>query len=250
MNIKPIALGLAVGVAVDAFVVRMMLVPALLALLGERAWWMPRWLDRVLPSFDVEGEGVAHELALRDWPEPGARDAVAAHELRLAGPEQRVVSVRVPGGGVLAVQGASPQVVSAFLLTAAGRLAPAAGTVKVDGLVLPVRAGAVRRRVAYVDVGAEGLAALDEALAERPRILALDGMGALSGPGDRAAVRDRLAGAHAAGTALLVGSSGTAPIDVTPPGALVLDLDRPAPGTHHEPRTATSARENRELEPA
>src|SRR5690606_13886009 len=55
MNLKPIALGLAVGVAVDAFVVRMVFVPAVLALLGEKAWYMPRWLDRVLPSFDVEG---------------------------------------------------------------------------------------------------------------------------------------------------------------------------------------------------
>src|SRR5690606_5618777 len=46
MNLKPIALGLAVGVAVDAFVVRMVLVPAVLALLGDKAWWMPRKLDR------------------------------------------------------------------------------------------------------------------------------------------------------------------------------------------------------------
>nr|BFF19871.1 hypothetical protein GCM10025730_33920 [Promicromonospora thailandica] len=55
MNLKPIALGLAVGVAVDAFVVRMVFVPAVLALLGEKAWYMPRWLDHALPSFDVEG---------------------------------------------------------------------------------------------------------------------------------------------------------------------------------------------------
>ncbi len=73
MSLKPIALGLAVGVLVDAFVVRMTLVPAVLALLGDKAWWMPRWLDRVLPSFDVEGEGLSKELALADWPEPGSR---------------------------------------------------------------------------------------------------------------------------------------------------------------------------------
>jgi uncharacterized membrane protein YdfJ with MMPL/SSD domain len=57
-SIKPIALGLAVGIAVDAFVVRMTLVPAVMALLGDKAWWMPRWLDRVLPHFDIEGEAV------------------------------------------------------------------------------------------------------------------------------------------------------------------------------------------------
>ncbi|HUR02445.1 MAG TPA: MMPL family transporter [Nonomuraea sp.] len=47
---------LAFGVLVDAFVVRMTLVPALLSLLGRSAWWLPRWLDRVLPDVDVEGE--------------------------------------------------------------------------------------------------------------------------------------------------------------------------------------------------
>ena len=55
--IKTIAFGLAVGVFIDAFVVRMTLVPAVLALLGRRAWWLPRWIDRRLPSFDVEGAG-------------------------------------------------------------------------------------------------------------------------------------------------------------------------------------------------
>ena len=63
---------------VDAFVVRMTLVPAVLQLLGERAWRMPRRLDRVLPTFDVEGEGLGHELRLADWPRPGADSAVAA----------------------------------------------------------------------------------------------------------------------------------------------------------------------------
>jgi putative drug exporter of the RND superfamily len=40
---------------VDAFLVRMTLVPAVLALLGRSAWWLPRWLDRALPDLDVEG---------------------------------------------------------------------------------------------------------------------------------------------------------------------------------------------------
>lgn len=54
--IQSIGFALAVGVAVDAFVVRMTIVPAVMSLLGERAWWLPRWLDRVLPNVDVEGE--------------------------------------------------------------------------------------------------------------------------------------------------------------------------------------------------
>lgn len=52
--IKSVAFALAIGILVDAFVVRMVLVPAALALLGERAWWLPSWL-RWLPAFDVEG---------------------------------------------------------------------------------------------------------------------------------------------------------------------------------------------------
>jgi RND superfamily putative drug exporter len=50
-----IALALTVGVVADAFIVRMVLVPATLAMLGRAAWWIPRWLDRILPSIDVEG---------------------------------------------------------------------------------------------------------------------------------------------------------------------------------------------------
>ena len=53
--VKAIAFGLAVGILVDAFVVRMTLVPAVLALLGRSAWWLPRALDRILPDVDVEG---------------------------------------------------------------------------------------------------------------------------------------------------------------------------------------------------
>ncbi len=54
------------GVLVDAFVVRMTLVPALLSLLGRSAWWLPRWLDRILPDVDVEGERL--RAALGDEP--------------------------------------------------------------------------------------------------------------------------------------------------------------------------------------
>ncbi|MEU4426235.1 MMPL family transporter [Actinoplanes sp. NPDC024001] len=53
-TIKPIAFALAVGIAFDAFIVRMIAVPAALALLGRSAWWLPAWL-RWLPELDVEG---------------------------------------------------------------------------------------------------------------------------------------------------------------------------------------------------
>lgn len=60
--IKMIGFGLAIAVVFDAFVVRMAIVPAVLALLGHKAWWLPRWLDRVLPNVDVEGEKLHKEL--------------------------------------------------------------------------------------------------------------------------------------------------------------------------------------------
>lgn len=53
--IKSMGLGLALGVLFDAFAVRMLLVPAVMHLLGRSAWWLPRWLDRVIPNVDVEG---------------------------------------------------------------------------------------------------------------------------------------------------------------------------------------------------
>jgi RND superfamily putative drug exporter len=54
-TLKTIAFGLAVGVTVDAFVVRMTFVPAVLALIGRRSWWLPTWLDRHVPHVNLEG---------------------------------------------------------------------------------------------------------------------------------------------------------------------------------------------------
>ncbi|MFD8597860.1 MMPL family transporter [Kitasatospora sp. NPDC059646] len=61
--IKMMGLGLAAAVAFDAFAVRMALVPAVLALLGRRAWWLPKGLDRVLPDIDVEGSKLQQAAA-------------------------------------------------------------------------------------------------------------------------------------------------------------------------------------------
>jgi putative drug exporter of the RND superfamily len=72
--VKAIAFGLAAGILLDAFVVRMTLVPAVLALLGRSAWWLPRWLDRLLPDLDVEGAklGPATIAPARREPQPAA----------------------------------------------------------------------------------------------------------------------------------------------------------------------------------
>lgn len=62
--IRPIGFGLAFGVLVDAFVVRMLLIPAAMHLLGRSAWWLPRWLDRIVPDVDVEGASLERSHAL------------------------------------------------------------------------------------------------------------------------------------------------------------------------------------------
>ncbi|OIJ87316.1 hypothetical protein BIV25_39555 [Streptomyces sp. MUSC 14] len=69
--VKMMGFSLASAVLFDAFVVRMTLVPALFALLGKSAWWLPRWLDRLLPNMDVEGEKLHRFPAAA--PVPGAR---------------------------------------------------------------------------------------------------------------------------------------------------------------------------------
>jgi len=68
-TIKEFGFGLAVAVFLDAFVVRCVLLPAVLELLGERTWWLPKWLDTRLPHFDVEGPPSEPPTAV---PEPSA----------------------------------------------------------------------------------------------------------------------------------------------------------------------------------
>ncbi|MFI1023597.1 MMPL family transporter [Streptomyces olivaceus] len=76
--IKMMGFGLAIAVLFDAFVVRMAIVPAVLALLGTRAWWLPKWLDRLLPNVDVEGEKLHRELGDTAPPERPAREPETA----------------------------------------------------------------------------------------------------------------------------------------------------------------------------
>ncbi|WP_336706794.1 MMPL family transporter [Oerskovia sp. USHLN155] len=73
--IRPIGFALAFGVLVDAFVIRMMVVPALMHLAGDKAWWLPRWLDKILPDVDVEGASLE-----RRHPHEAAGAAEAAPE--------------------------------------------------------------------------------------------------------------------------------------------------------------------------
>ncbi len=81
--VKPVALGLAVGVFVDAFLVRMTLVPAVLALLGDRAWRLPEWLDRRLPMLDVEGTSLERHLDHEEWTRRHGTADVRAEDVQI-----------------------------------------------------------------------------------------------------------------------------------------------------------------------
>lgn len=249
-NIKPIALGLAVGVAVDAFVVRMVLVPAVLQWLGDKAWWFPRWLDRALPSFDVEGAGVHRELELADWPEPGADDALAAEGLRVAH-ARRDVSLRVPRGAALLVHGPVAREVSALLLTLAGRLEPLGGLVKTDGLPLPERSASVQRRASYVNLDLASLEAVAEAVAERPRLLVVDRTELVADPAHRARLAELLARAQTElGCTVVLGAVAASPpsdLVATSTRALALDLE---PHPHAEPAPGALAADTPPIAPA
>lgn len=65
--VKTIGLGLAAAILIDVLVVRLIVAPAVITLLGDRAWWLPAWLDRILPRISLEGEG-------EDVPAPGGAD--------------------------------------------------------------------------------------------------------------------------------------------------------------------------------
>ncbi|MGN8553826.1 UNVERIFIED_CONTAM: MMPL family transporter [Microbacterium sp. SLM126] len=187
-SIKPIALGLAVGIAVDAFLVRMTLVPAVMALLGDKAWWMPQWLERVLPHFDIEGEAVERELSLAEWPEPGTTAVVVGEDVAVradGGPAGDVAlfdgaTFRVEPGGTLLVTG-DPRAVRAFGLTVAGRLAPSDGRLRVAGHLLPERAAWVRAHVgvALLADADDPVRELRRALGGRTTLIVIDGVDAL-----------------------------------------------------------------------
>ncbi|WP_131786099.1 MMPL family transporter [Protofrankia symbiont of Coriaria ruscifolia] len=82
--IQSMGFALAFGVLVDAFVVRMTLVPAVMSLLGRRAWWLPAWLDRLLPDIDVEGKQLIDRTTVpdqREHPVAPAGTASASHSI-------------------------------------------------------------------------------------------------------------------------------------------------------------------------
>jgi RND superfamily putative drug exporter len=188
--IKTISFGLAVGVFIDAFVVRMTLVPAVLSLLGKAAWWLPAWIDKRLPSFDVEGAGLAHRLALASWPTPDDDHLIFADGLRIGA--RPSVRMQLAAGEVMIIDGPEPAVNDAVLLTLAGRMRLTSGRAKIAGLVLPEQAGAVRRQTAVVDARAVPDLRRELRDAAQAKIIFITQVDALTSHDDRAAIASLL----------------------------------------------------------
>ncbi len=215
-QIQPIALGLAVGVAIDAFVVRMTLIPAVLVLFGRATWWMPRSWDRALPVLDIEGEGVQAELDAADWPEPGADYAIAADGARAGGSGD--FDALVPRGGAVVLTGPGHTALASAI---AGRAPLEAGRLKVDGLLLPVRRSSVRSRaaIARLDRTRDAVTAVRDATTDRPVVLVVDGAEAVTGA-ERAALAEQLAHVTAGGAALVLAATSPESVaDLLPTGA-------------------------------
>lgn len=167
--IKVIALGLAAGVFIDAFLVRMTLVPAVMALAGRSAWYLPKWLHRILPNVDIEGEGLRSHRDATAWALDrfGEGEAISLDELVAGAGATSIgpVSLHIPSGSIALVSGdpAERRVVAA---TVAGRLEPRAGRAQVGGHPLPSDAGRVARLVALADLSGPGRAEVEVSLGE------------------------------------------------------------------------------------
>jgi putative drug exporter of the RND superfamily len=153
--IKAIALGLAVGILADAFLVRMTLVPAVMTLLGRHAWWMPKWLGRILPNVDIEGERLREHTDAVGWASGQcAGDIISTSEL-IAGSGRQLVgplTTRIKPGALVIVTGSGSDR-KLLAATLAGRLDPVSGRAQVDGHPLPSESAIVARLVALEDIG-------------------------------------------------------------------------------------------------
>jgi len=174
--IKAMAAGLAVGILADAFLVRMTLVPAVMALLGKAAWWMPKWLGRVLPNVDIEGERLREHRDAVGWAEGECAGQIITTSGLVAGSGRRLVgplTIGVRAGSLVVVSGPSADR-RLLAATLAGRLDPLAGRAQVAGHPLPSESASVARLVALEDIGgtdrAEVRVGIADLLIERLRL--------------------------------------------------------------------------------
>ncbi|MGY5764524.1 MMPL family transporter [Brachybacterium sp. DNPG3] len=240
--LQPIAVALAVGVLVDAFVVRMTLVPAVLALLGDRAWWLPGWLDRLLPTVDVEGEGLAAVLEHRHWTEIHGETALRLEDTvaPLIGADGTLgpLTGAVSPGTLLLVRSPDDAARRTFLELASGRLQPISGLLALHDSLAPDDLGAMQAQVHRIGEGEDmiaritGIERVERAGTGRDvhAVVVIDDAADLARPAVLAAgAVDRLEGLLRDGAAVIVGSPGdddaaTAEIE----RAIIDRLDDPA----------------------
>lgn len=192
--IKSIALGLAVGIAVDAFLIRMTLGPAVMAMLGEKAWWLPKKLDAILPHFDVEGEGLSHLVEQRDWPQKDSPYLLYGEDIGINGPrdtgrsargdvgdaEGKLVSgvnIALKPGEVFAVTGPGS---SALVTALSGRMPISEGELKILDWVMPEQGVHARRAMPLIvmsprdDSTAPSHRALYRMIQNPPKLVVID----------------------------------------------------------------------------
>ena len=234
--IKEIALTLAIGILADAFLVRMTLVPAVMGLLGDKAWWLPTWLDRRLPRLDIEGEGIAHEEQFAEWPTPDHTEALHAEGIGVDGLFAGL-DLHVEPHEVQAVVG-SRDPVTAVLLAVGGRLAIDHGRMRSGGRLLPERASAVRRVAWLVDAADKDLtdelqaatAALTHPPRRPPRLFLIDHADQIVEQSHRDQLESLIVEVNQAGeAAVILGAQRAGRIDWLEPQAVHDLIDQPEP---------------------
>lgn len=192
-TIKPIALGLAVGIALDAFVVRMTLVPALMALFKDRAWSFPRVLQRTIPHADVEGEKLGEHIKTKAWASEHSSSIVHANYLVVGDAERNSdpLTLEWHKGKRLDVV-AEPHLARVLAATLSGALPPVSGSLHVAGHPLPSERRSARAAVSvWSPHDSDALTPLGEALWDRMRWSA--SRGALSPSERKHQIRNTLA---------------------------------------------------------
>ncbi|MGH3370716.1 MAG: MMPL family transporter, partial [Nocardioidaceae bacterium] len=212
-SVKPMALGMAVGVFADAFLVRMTLVPAVLTLLGDRAWWLPTWLDRRLPVLDVEGAGLEQHLEHEAWTRRNGTAAVRAEGVQILDehghPLVDAVSAVVRAGELLLVRTDDRVARRALLTAVAGRLDISSGRLVVLDRQLPGEAPSVRRRVQLFErfPPLAQLSRVGRRRAGAPELVVVDDVDVFASADELARRWDLLAALTTRGVAVLAGSS-------------------------------------------
>ncbi|HSJ21481.1 MAG TPA: MMPL family transporter [Nocardioidaceae bacterium] len=212
-SVKPIALGLAVGVFVDAFVVRMTLVPAVLALLGDRAWRLPPWLDQRLPVLDVEGTGLQQHLEHEAWTQRHGPAVVRAEGVGIrdedGAPVVTGADALLRPGELLLVRTDDRVARRALLAAFAGRLEAGEGRLVVLDRVLPDEAVAVRAKAHLFArfPRVEALSRIGRRRTSEPELVLVDDVDVFASDDELARRWELLAALTARGVAVVAGAS-------------------------------------------